>query len=345
MAKYKITQDYIAKELNISRKTVSKVFNNVPGIKDDTRKMVLEKAKELGYSHINPDIFHPSPDVNHSPDNKALNIAFVCYSESFWGSYWTSILSGLENTLRKNNANLKFITVSHTKHASISIPPSLTAANADAMVIAGVFSNEYYKKLKSLNIPMVSLDTSIGLSSVNKICDIVMVENVSAIHKITLHLIEKGHRDLCFIGDIYSCLSFYERWQGFQTAMSKYSLSADEGSHLTGHSPSKYYNCSEIINKLNKLDKKPTAFVCANDTIAIVLMALKKPPYQYLSEDTIITGFDNISEYSVMLSGCSTVEIYPEDIGQSIADLVLWRLQNSNRQFRTVRLNVKTILR
>ena len=47
----KPTQAIIAKELHLSRNTVSKVLNGLPGITETTRKRVLDKAAELNYHH------------------------------------------------------------------------------------------------------------------------------------------------------------------------------------------------------------------------------------------------------------------------------------------------------
>jgi LacI family transcriptional regulator len=272
-------------------------------------------------------------------------IAFVCFDESFWGSYWTSILSGLENTLRNTNANLQFIVITQEEHQSNALPASLTKWEIDGIITCGVFSSDYYVKLKSLGIPMVTLDVSPELTSINAICDVVMVENEPAVYTLTKNLIEKGHRDICFVGSIESSLSFQERWNGFCRAMREYGLPCEPASNLTEYSETKYYNCSEIIQKLSDRKRTPSAFVCGNDSVACVFNALTKPPYNYLPSNIQLTGFDHIAEYSSLLDSCPTVEIYPEEIGKQLAELLQWRRQNPGRQFRTVRLNVKPILR
>lgn len=346
MPKHKITQDYIAKELNISRKTVSKVFNNAEGIKPETKNMVLAKAQELGYTHINSEELMVELTQEAEANRfKMHNVAFVCFEGSFWGSYWTSILSGLENTLRKSNANLQFAIVSQEEHQQVELPLSLTNWDFDGIITCGVFSKEYYIKLKSLGIPFVSLDINTELASLHEICDVVMVENEATIYTITKTLIEKGHRDLCFIGAKDSCLSFRERWNGFYRAMTEYGLPCDPEANLTEYSEIKYYSCSEIISKLNDRRRSPTAFVCANDNVAGTANALKSPPYNYLSSDVQITGFDNIVEFASVLATCPTVEIYPEEIGKSLAELLMWRRQNRDRQYRVVRLNSKVVFR
>ena len=346
MPKHKITQNSIAKELNISRKTVSKVFNNASGIKPETKQLVLAKALELGYTHVNTEeLIEELVQQKEEKQPRMRNVAFVCFEGSFWGSYWTSIISGLENTLRKNNTNLQFAIVSQEEHQQVQLPTSLTNWDFDGIITCGVFSVDYYVKLKSLGIPYVSLDISTKLASLNQICDIVMVENEASIYTITKSLIERGHRDICFIGEKDSCLSFLERWNGFHRALTEYGLPCDPNVNLTDYSDTKYYNCTEIINKLQIRHRTPTAFVCANDNVAGTTNALKFPPYDYLSSDVMITGFDNIVEFQSLLATYPTVEIFPEEIGKTLAELLLWRMQNSHRNYRIVRLNSKVVFR
>ena len=45
-----VTIKSIAQELGISFSTVSKALNGNPAIKEDTRRMVVKKAEELGYT-------------------------------------------------------------------------------------------------------------------------------------------------------------------------------------------------------------------------------------------------------------------------------------------------------
>ena len=45
----KVTYQQVADALNISRVTVWKAVNDKPGISPDTKRMILQKAVEMGY--------------------------------------------------------------------------------------------------------------------------------------------------------------------------------------------------------------------------------------------------------------------------------------------------------
>ena len=45
-----VTMDHVAREAGVSLMTVSRVMNNVPGVKASTRDSVMRAVKALGYS-------------------------------------------------------------------------------------------------------------------------------------------------------------------------------------------------------------------------------------------------------------------------------------------------------
>lgn len=47
--KHKITMDFLARKLNISKTTISKAINNCPGISPKTKQMIVQTASDYGY--------------------------------------------------------------------------------------------------------------------------------------------------------------------------------------------------------------------------------------------------------------------------------------------------------
>jgi LacI family transcriptional regulator len=84
------TAKTIAEELGISTATVDRVLNNRSGVKPETIKRVLEKAKELNYK--------PNKSASLLSRRKQLCVAFVfpTYPEYFWGEIEKGINNALE---------------------------------------------------------------------------------------------------------------------------------------------------------------------------------------------------------------------------------------------------------
>jgi DNA-binding LacI/PurR family transcriptional regulator len=126
--------------------------------------------------------------------------------------------------------------------------------------------------------------------------------------------------------------------------MQDHHLTVTESNQFIEPSPYSYFNCDEIIEKLKSFQQIPTAYVCANDDTAKTFFALKHPPFHFLPQNTGITGFDNIPEYSFLFTEYATVEIHTQEIGLTVGEQVFWRIQNPERQFQTIRLCVKPMI-
>ncbi len=343
--KKKVTQETIAQHLNYSRNTVSKVFNGSKNVKESTRQRVLRKAAELGYKHPlleDKQNLQPVSVINKGTIN--LEIAFVCLPNSFGNSFWMPIIKNLERHLSQNNCTMRFVVVDPDIEQSLILPSTLTNKPPDGIVIAGLFQSDYYKKIASLNIPLVSFDISRDLSGNNKICDVVMVENRDATYQLTRHLISQGHTKIAFVGNIDSCQSFYERWDGYHQAMNENPFTRDSELLLSFNDPNKHFDTAEFYHRLLEIDELPTAFVCANDNIAKYAYQLQAPPYNLYKKMTVC-GFDNTPELTPYIPNHSTAKIFLSELGQALGEQVLWRIQNPDHQFRCIRLCVSLILK
>ncbi len=342
----KITQETIAQHLNYSRNTVSKVFNGNGGVKERTRQRILSKAAELGYKHP---LLEDEPNdellgVSEKNDTIHLEIAFVCHANSFGNSFWMPIIQNMERHLSQNHCTMRFVIVEPENEQSLILPSTLTIKPLDGIVIAGLFQDEYYKKVASLNIPLVSFDISRDLSGNNKICDVVMVENTAASYQLTQHLISQGHTKIAFVGNRDSCQSFYERWDGYHRAMNENSLTRNNELLLNFKSSNKHFDTAGFYQQLLEIDELPTAFVCANDNIAKYAYQLQAPPYNLYKKMTVC-GFDNTPELTSYISNHSTARIFADELGQALGEQILWRIKNPNHQFRCLRLCVSVILK
>lgn len=350
----KVTQEHIAEQLHLSRNTVSKVFNGIPGVRKSTRERVLEFAQQLGYIHplLGNDVQTQEkspPSVPSQPKNAHhYDIAFVCYQKTVSNYFWMPIILNLERYLSQHGCTMRFVVVGVEHEQTMSVPSGLKHNPPDGIVMAGLFQSEYYRSVHALGIPIVTFDISSDLFHYNRIGDIIMVENTGASYRLTRQLIETGHTHIAFAGNPDSCQSFYERWQGYHQAMQESPLTQDNEMVLrfnlegVDFRDKQYYTTPEFYNLLKGMPRLPTAFVCGNDYIATNASKLCEDPYR-LYEQLTVTGFDNNSELAPSMPTCSTVDIHSEEIGQALGEQILWRLQNPKASWRILRID-STIL-
>lgn len=333
--KKKVSQDTIAQELHLSRNTVSKVLKNKAGIRESTRQQVLNKAAELHYAHPVVEAWQ-SHHASNCIEQLGYDIAFVCHDDSFQGSFWIPIVKAVERVLNNYACTMHFIVVTEENEKQLSISQSLLQKPPTGLIVVGLFSSAYYHKLAELNIPMVSYDIAPDLFE-DQVCDVVMVENVYSTYTLTRRLIQKGLTNIAFAGNITSCQSFHERWEGYHRAMQEFPQTRKKEFTLNFPESSEYYLTEDFYKLLRNMSVTFEAFVCANDSVAYSAKSLLNPPYQ-LYDKLTLCGFDNTPEFASNIPHYSTVQILTDELGEALGEQILWRVRHPSYAYRMLRL-------
>jgi putative ribose operon repressor len=334
----KVTQSRLAQELQLSRNTVFRALNDLPGVAEATREIVKRKAAEMQYSH--PSLHAAAGTTeNHVPD-----IVLLCHSDAFDG-FWSPIVKSCATVLSEKGAVLRLVVADKRQEDQLTLPPSVVLQTPDGMILCGNFRKEYYELVASAGLPAVSMDSPVEHSGNSLLFDTIMMENFDATYALTEHLIRKGHTYISFAGNPLACKSFYERWCGFCKAMQDYHYPIHENTMLTENDSFDRYSTPSLMERLKAIPHLPTAFVCVNDMIALNLYVLRYPPYNLFNK-LEVSGFDNSAEYMPpTVTPYSTVEVHSTDIGSALGEQILWRMQHPDRPFRTLRINSTPILR
>ncbi|MGI5959302.1 MAG: LacI family DNA-binding transcriptional regulator [Massiliimalia sp.] len=339
----KITQQDIADALGFSRITVSKALNGTGNITDKTKRIVLSKAIELGYPKIsreNREFLQESPASPILSAHKSIGL--VTYLNCSSDSYWAPIIGGIGSILTQKGYDLKLCFVSISNDSTCSYPSNLNQGSLDGMILLGRFTRSHMKQLQKIGVPMISIDTTYHYERDGLLADAVLTQNFEPVLNMTSRLISQGHRKIGYAGRIDGCLSFRERWEGFRAAMKRHSIPVDQNFCAICKSKP-VFAADDILPLLDRMDHFPTAFVCANDSTAIMVMQYLQEKGIHIPEDTAVCGFDNISESEI--AGLTTVHIPKMELGMRAAEQLLWRIEHPDRPFELVRLTAQPVFR
>ena len=267
----KVSMATIAKQLNVSTVTVHKAFKNQGGVSPALRQRILDLASELGYER-------PPQDA------AALNFVHLIQKDFLLSTseqYYTVIYYYLNQECSKIGAKLHFI-VHDTLPATLANFKSLQQETPiDGVFISGQIDKSLLAEMEKLGKPVVCID----FFSSDFPFNYVYVDNYYAGYTLTKYLIQRGHRRICFVGDIKFSNAIADRYFGYLRALNRFDIA--ESMHI---------NCNiERSFSEPEFDFKntPTAFVCHCDRAASVLyMYLEKLGYR-IPEDISVTGFDN----------------------------------------------------
>jgi len=334
MSKEKISIQDIADSLGLSRNTVSKALNGSEKTPEVTRNKVVEKAIELKYKHF------AFMNTENLIIKKTGNIALLTCSMPTTSHFGSLLISGLEKKISAEGYNLSIHILREAEIDSLSFPNNFELKNIDGIVCIELFHKNYTKLVSSLGIPTIFIDSISDIIYPELNADIILMENEHSTYLVTKKLIDNGCTSLGFVGDYNHCKSFNERWVGFNRALLDSNLKLDLSCCIVDDDNCPYGDYDWIKSKLDNMNNLPSAFICANDFIAVSLIKSLKNKNIKIPEQILISGFDDSPESRIVDPHLTTVHIFNSEMGGIAAEMLLSRLKSPSKPFQIT--HVKT---
>lgn len=335
MAMKRITMQDIADACGLSRNTVSKVFNERGSVPEETKEYVYKVAQELGYSQIPaPTTIVPSTPLS-APVSAPANgsIAVLSYSNPLNHSFGSFFIKAFSDQVCRVGYTVQLYEISTEELNKGILPPHISLENTVGILCIELFEKEFLDIVCSLGIPTVIVDGFYNSNQSLLSCDYISMENIASSISLTNHLLAQGARKIGFVGDIYHCNSFHERWQGFSFALANSGIEINKEICIMENNNAPYGDYNWLSEHLNKMPFIPDAFFCANDFHAIhIINALRQHGLE-VPKDVMVTGFDNSPESRVCFPPITTANIPSADIGIQAAETLLSRINNPERAY------------
>ena len=336
----KVTIQDVAKELNLSRNTVSKALNNSDTVTYETRYYVIEKAYEMGYSKLSPAVLSQFK-IRDKIDATKTIVVLARREISF---FWNSIIMGISDELNKYGCKLQFNFISEQDEKNLSVPLDFQH-DVSGVIILSVFSKEYIHQIMKKNLATVFLDCPNNPEIVNNYGDIIICEGKNSIKKITSSLISKGLRKIGFIGDATYCKTISDRYEGYLEALADAGIPYDESIVAAYHNERKFYKTEEVKKAINRFASMPEAIVCANDDIALDVIRCLKEKGLTVPQDVAVTGYDNVESMAQVEPFLTTVRVGNQRLGRRLVQQLIWRIENPTFPKEMVHIGVEVIFR
>ncbi|MCD9020369.1 LacI family DNA-binding transcriptional regulator [Cohnella silvisoli] len=338
MAK-KITMQQIADELQMSKSLVSKALSNQQGVSEETKERVRLAAIRLGY--------RVNSSVMNIPASKTGIVAVLLPREDLSDiEYWGEIISNMELELSKQSFSMILSGVDLSLPSSEGIPNCIVDRKVDGALIMGEVPISYILAVQATGIPVILVDSFHYQTKL----DHVLAENYSGGYDAARYLLDKGHRKIGFAGDIAYSASFSERYRGYKDAIRDYSAqnpgaiieqtdmtSSREGKRIPV-STSQVLSCLEAKNR-------PSALVCANDPIAILMLQLMERLGLSCPEHVSLIGFDNLRMCEWVSPPLTSVDACKDRMGSRAVQLLFERLNNSESRPEHVMITTSIVER
>ncbi len=304
-----VTIKDIAKELNISKTTVSRVLSGVTTVNEQTRIAVLELAKKLEYKK---NIF-ASTLVTHKTNTIGIIVP------EFFSSYFPKVITGVQAIATKAGYNT-IIAQSNEKYET-------EVANAEVMM-----ANQVEGLIISLTKETTNFDhltvfqrKEIPIVFFNRVCeDIqapkVVVDDYDSSFRAVEHLILTGKTRIAHLGGPDNLAISRRRLNGYLAALRKYHIPLDE--QIIIPYDLRIENVHTHVNHLLDLPNPPNALFAINDPTAIEAIQIIKARGMKIPEDFAVVGFSNDPISALMEPSLTTISQPMVKIGETAAELL-----------------------
>ena len=305
------TLDDIARELGISKSTVSKALNGAKDVSKAMRHTVLEKAVEMGYSRL-----------ARSAEQPKLAVFVINMEYAKPEDFGYDLVMGFRQAAEPSGYQVDLIPLTQQLQTEIHFDTYMVQNNyAGALLLGLSLLDPWMKDFETCKTPAILYDNHIN---VNPRVTHVGVDNAEGMELAVQYLKGLGHRKIGYLSSALQAYVYRQRYNAFFQAMKTHGLNADED--LAGCSYFINECLSEHLPKI--LDAGCTAIVCSHDLLAHSAMIHCAQMGLRVPEDISILGFDDIPMCRYTLPPLSSIRQDRTNIGKSAFYAMLNQLNN-----------------
>ncbi len=164
--------------------------------------------------------------------------------------------------------------------------------------------------------------------------DAILLNNRFAAYTATHHLIELGHKQIGFMGDIGRSPSYQERLEGYTLALKDHGILLEEAFILT-----KVEEREESVSAaLDQLKRQPTAWFCVNDGFGFLLLTHLQAMGYRIPDDVSVCSFDNGPLSQLSKPKTTTLNVNLQLYGRKAVEQLFWRMENPTEPLQEILL-------
>ena len=269
----------VARRAGVSRATVSRVLNEYPHVRPQVRTDVQRAIRALRYR---PDQVARSLARR---ETKTLGLVVADITNPFYAETARAIVE----TARGHGYHVILCNTDNLHRLQEEYVEVLRQRRVDGIIFGSVFLDDpVVEGLVEAGYPCVMYNRRLRSGRGNYI----VLDNASASHDLTRHLLDLGHRHIGFITGLRDLSTASERLRGYRAALRAAGLPADP--RLMRPGAFKAEMAQRAAQELLKLPRRPTAIMAGNDLMALGVMQAAGDLSLRVPEDLAVVGFDDI---------------------------------------------------
>jgi DNA-binding LacI/PurR family transcriptional regulator len=300
----------LARRTGLSRGTISRAFNNQPGISSKTQEKILRIAKEIGYS----------------PHNGARMMKLGRTKR--WGlllphlqnPYYSELVEALNTHAQAQETVILLGLSNHDKDRESNLITQWTAGETDGLILdqSHYHSNpELFEQLKAREVPIVFLH---GRPIPG--FDFVRYQLFDSFTRILNQADALGHTEIGYVGQEFAFCRKTARFRAYVEFHESRGREVSERLIHFGEDGAR--GGSNAWRAWQSSGNLPTAVVCCDDIIACGVVQAARSSGLQIPRDLSVTGVDDIAEAA--RQGLTTIFTNRDATAKAIFELLERRL-------------------
>ncbi|UYZ59666.1 LacI family DNA-binding transcriptional regulator [Hymenobacter latericus] len=315
----------LAKQLNLSVSTISRVLNNHPAISDATKKRVWELAKQLNYQ----------PNHLAAALRKGRSNTLGVVVPHIDGHFFALVLKGIETIANLAGFNVMICQSNENEAHEKKNLATLLNAQVDGILVSVSLTTRdfsHFDEVRRRNIPLVFFDRVVETPEASA----VVLDDYQGAYQAVSHLIEQGCTHIAHLGGPQHVNICQNRYRGYQAALQAHGIAYNEALvHFSNLSMQDGHDGMEqLLQQAPQLD----AVFAANDLSLVGAMQVLKQHGLRVPNNVALAGFSNELFSSLTEPQLTSVDQRCEEMGRTAVHLLLELMaQNENDEKPTGR--------
>ena len=307
----------VAQLAGVSHQTVSRVLNDHPYVKEETRAKVLAAMAELGYRR--------NLTARALARRQSDTIGVIAFDTTLHGP--ASTLFSLEQAARAAGYQTQVVTVPdpHPQAFADAVDRLVAQSVCGVVVLAPQRAAVQVMAGLPADLPAVAVEggTAPGVPSV-------VVDQFDGAQQATRHLLDLGHTEIAHVRGRLDWLEAEARLDGWQQAMTAAGLRLREP--LVGDWSARSGYAAGL--ELHRRWPEVTGVFVANDHMALGLVRALAEAGVDVPGQVSVVGFDDIAEAEFLRPPLTTVHQDFAEVGARCVDVLVERMGAADRWFQ-----------
>lgn len=304
----------VANHANVAVTTVSRVLNNEPNVREETRARVFKAVRELGYK----------PNISARSLASARSYCVGLFYDTPESSYFNMLLVGALVRCREEGYQLVVESFGDDfKGGESSILDRVKQLTLDGVILPEPLCNDpaLIDALYECHIPYVRISPQSDAHHAPYVC----VDDYAEAYKLTSYLISLGHKQLGIVRGRQKDAPAALRYEAFLQALRDHDLDCPPEHQAYGDFS--YSSGLAGAEKILKQKQRPTAIFASNDDMAAAVIATANRLGLSVPEDLSVAGFDNSAIAMNVLPHLTTVNQNTRELGEVATELLFKRIK------------------